>query len=239
MNTTQTIFQRINAIPAGVIFGYSDLNLPAVNQLAGAKALSRMVADNRLRRVGKGRFYKPATTRLGEMYPGIDEMTKDLVIKDGKYIGYITGVPAFSQLGLTTQISSKLIIGCKFYRRPIIRAGYEISFTRQENEISAQSIPLLRFLDALRSIKKIPACTPDIAVKTLLKELVSFSSEVVNALIGYSKSYPASTRAILGAMLEISKFNAEDIKENLNPLTKYRIGISSSVLPNKSNWNIV
>ena len=153
--------KKIKGIGAGVIFGYADLDLPTEVQSAALMTISRMVADGTLRKVGKGKFYKPVVSRLGEMPPMIEQLTKDLIFKDGERIGYITGIPAFSQMGLTTQISSKIVIGAARYRRPLKRGGYEISYTIQPNEITEDSIPLLRILDALKNIKKIPAATPD------------------------------------------------------------------------------
>ena len=76
-------------------------------QLSTAKILNRMVADGELKKIAKGKFYKSIETILGEMPSMIEQLTKDFLYKDGALIGYITGVPAFAQLGLTTQISSK------------------------------------------------------------------------------------------------------------------------------------
>ena len=239
MKSTDIIIKRINEIGEGVVFTYLDLSLPQDMQSAAAMSLSRMVAENKLKKVGKGKFYKPVYTRLGAMTPLLDELTKDLLYKDGKIIGYITGVPIFAQMGLTTQISSKLLIGSKSYRRPLTRGGYEISFIKQENEITEYNIPLLRFLDAIRFVKKIPACTPDHAVKQFLEKISSFNSPEVDQLVQLSFSYPASTRALLGAILENKGIKAPLLKSNLNPLTKFNINISAEILPNKSNWNIL
>lgn len=226
-------------IGEGKVFTYSDLLLPQDMQAAAAMSLSRMVAENKLKKVGKGRFYKPTYSRLGEMTPLLDELTKDLLYKNGKIIGYITGVPTFAQMGLTTQISSKVLIGSNSYRRPIFRGGYEISFTRQENEITKDNISLLRFMDAIRFIKKIPACTPDNAVKILLKMISAFTKNEIETLIQLSSKYSASSRATLGAMLEFIGYNATQLKESINPFTKYNTGISVDALPNKSKWNIL
>lgn len=238
MKTTEKILDRINSIPAGVVFDYSDLTLSANMVVAASKALSRMVEENKLKRAGKGKFYKPVYSRLGEMTPPIDELTKDLLFKDGRMIGYITGIPIFAQMGLTTQISSKILIGSVNYRRPLVRGAYEISFTRQENVISEENVPLLRYLDAIRLIKKIPDCTPDEAVRILLAKLRSFSAAELKSLLKLSLPYPVSTKALLGAMWENVGLDAEILKLGFNPLTKYNIGLSKEVLPNKSNWNI-
>ena len=239
MKSTDLIINRINEIGEGKIFTYSDLILPLEMQSAAAMSLSRMVAENKLKKAGKGKFYKPLYSRLGEMSPALEELTKDLLYKDGQTIGYITGVPAFAQLGLTTQISSEIKIGSKNYRRPLERGGYEISYVKQENEINNESIPLLRYLDALRYIKKIPSCTVDSAIKILLQKIPSFTEKEIQNLQVNSSNYSASTRALLGSMLELSGFSDNSLKATLNPLTTYKLGVSTSILPNKSNWNIL
>lgn len=239
MKSTDLILERIDKIGEGKIFTYSDLFLPRDKQAATAMALSRMVAENKLKKAGKGKFYKPACSRLGEMAPLVEEMTKDFLYKDGKIIGYITGVAAFALMGLTTQISSKVLIGSNFYRRPLARGNYEISFTLQKNEITGENIPLLRFLDAIRFIKKIPASTPDTTIKILRSMLTTFSSKEIESLTQLATLYPASTKALLGAMLDSFGYESCKLRVDINPFTKFNIGISADTLPNKSSWNIL
>jgi hypothetical protein len=146
-------------------------------------------------------------------------------------------VQAFSQMGLTTQISSKILIACNSYRRPSKRGGYDIAYTLQLNEITEENIPLLRILDALKFIKAIPAATPDtviLQIKTILKTL---SDKQITLIEELSNNYSASTRALLGSILE-SEFGMNNIKKTLNPFTKYNIQVSPNVLPLKTNWNI-
>lgn len=238
MKSPEIISQKLEAIGAGVIFGYADLDLPAGIQSAALMTISRMVADGTLRKVGKGKFYKPVVSRLGETPPMVEQLTKDLIFKGGERIGYITGIPAFSQMGLTTQISSKIVIGAARYRRPLIRGGYEISYTIQPNEITEESIPLLRILDALKSIKKIPAATPEEVVRNIQTRLENLTENECTSLGCYALNYSPAVRALTGALLERIGCDSARIKETLNPFTKYSLGISASTLPNKSNWNI-
>lgn len=239
MKSTDLILERIKRIGEGVVFGYSDLALPTAQQTASAMALSRMVADGQLKKVGKGKFYKPVISRLGEMPPMIDQLTKDLLYKGERRIGYITGIPAFAQLGLTTQISSKILIGSQRYRRPLKRAGYEISYTKQLNEINDESIPLLRMLDALKYIKTIPATTPNEVVEVIKNRITLFTNNELEMLLKYAETYPVSVKALLGALLDAIGSDGYRMKSELSPFTKYDLGISSTVLPTKSEWNII
>lgn len=239
MKLRELITEALENIPDGMVFDYSDLTLPNELSLAGAQVMSRMIRSGELRKVGKGKFYKPKFSRLGEVPPMIDGLTRDLLFKDGRRIGYISGVQAFSQMGLTTQISSKILIASNNYRRPLKRGGYEISYTLQPNEITDGNIPLLRILDALRFVKEIPATTSDTVILQIATILKALSPEELTHIEELSKKYSASSRALLGAILE-SEFGEEnELKATLNPFTKYRIGVSPKVLPNKANWNII
>ena len=148
--------------------------------------LCRMVANNQLRKVGKGRFYKPMVSRFGEMPPMPEQLLKDLLVKDGKLVGYITGVPVFAQMGLTTQVSSKILIGSAQYYRPLQRGGYMVAYTRQPNEITEESIPILRILDAIKFIKEIPATTVEEAIVSIKNIIGQLSIPNLENLILYA-----------------------------------------------------
>lgn len=237
---TEAILQSIEQIEPGVVFGYSDLKLPAdVLSTGDMMFLSRLSTTGKLKKIGKGKFYKPIISRFGEMPIMPTQLTKDLLYKGSERIGYITGVPAFAQLGLTTQISSKIIIGIKKYRRPLSRGGYEISFTVQQNEITDDTIPLLRILDALKYIKEIPAATPDMIITNLISVINKLSKREIELLIKLALNYTSSVRALLGAIFEMERQESVELKRSLNRFTKYKIGISQDVLPTKSNWDII
>ena len=146
---------------------------------------------------------------------------------------------AFASMGLTTQISSSILVGTNKYRRPITRNGVKISFLLQENAITSSNIPLLRILDALRLIKEIPATSPDECVTNIRKAIVALSEEQKQELIELSLAYTPYVRALLGAIYESVGLVTEVISKTLNGVTSYKLPISDKVLSNKRNWNII
>lgn len=230
--------QKIASFPEGIVFTISDFGFDPSYDPALAKALSRMAASGELCKVSKGKYYKPKETLLGKIKPANSEIVKDFLEKDGKIIGYITGPQAFATMGLTSQISSSIVIGTGKYRRPLQRSESNISFLRQDNPITKDNIELLRILDAIKMFREIPAVTPDSACKTLLSIIQALSPEKRKELKRLSLTYTNYVRALLGAMLEFIGESTASVRNTLNGVTSYKLPVSESTLPNKSNWNI-
>lgn len=234
----EQIKQKIASFPEGMVFTISDFGLDPSNDPALAKALSRMASSGELCKVSKGKYYKPKETLLGKIKPANSEIVKDFLEKEGKIIGYITGPQAFATMGLTSQISSSIVIGTSKYRRPLQRGEYNISFLRQDNPITKDNIELLRILDAIKMFREIPAVTPDSACKTIISIIQALPIEKRRELESLSLSYTSYVRALLGAMFEYIGEPVSSVRKTLNGVTSYKLPISEYVLPNKSNWNI-
>lgn len=235
----EDIKKQISSTPDGVILTIGDFNVDMRYQGALVKALNRLVDQGILQRLSKGKYYKPRKTIFGILEPTPEEITKDLLEKNGKLVGYITGNRAFALMGLTTQITSSLLIGTNRYRHPLTRGDYTISFLQQHNPITEENIPLLRILDALKFIKDIPASSPDIIVTQLGSTINALSNAELKRLTELAENYTAYVRAILGAIMEQNNLNAELLKKGLNGTTNYKLPISEQALPNKKNWNII
>ena len=209
----EQIKQKIESFPTGVVFTISDFGFDPSYDLALAKALSRMTTSGELCKISKGKYYKPI-------------------------IGYITGAQAFATMGLTSQISSAIMIGSGKYRRPLQRGEYKISFLRQDNPITKDNIEFLRILDAIKLIRDIPAVSPETACKAIISLIQSLSPQSSEELEKLSLTYTSYVRALLGAMLEYIGRPTAIVRKSLNGVSSYKLPISESVLPNKSNWNI-
>ena len=88
---TDSIKKTINNFPLGFVFTPSDFPIESGKQASVNRILNNMVASGEIRRLSKGRFYKPQVTLFGELPPDTYQIIKDLIEKNGKVTGYITG----------------------------------------------------------------------------------------------------------------------------------------------------
>lgn len=232
----------VNSTPTGVILTVSDFGIKPESQQALVMYLSRLVRSGELEKVSKGKYYKPKISIFGTLGPSQSEIAKDFLVKGGTVVGYITGATAFASMGLTTQITSSLMIGTSKYRRIVKRGDTTISFLSQSNPISEENIPLLRILDAIRLFRDIPATTPDEVVVRISRIIGSLPSSEIYRLIALSEGYTSYVRAILGAILEFDGTDREKfqiVRRTLNGTTNYKLPITETALPTKRNWNII
>ena len=238
MKIANVVKEKMASYANGEIFTVSDFALEPKYDMALAKTLSRMSLKGELQKVSKGKYYKPQKTILGQLKPEMTEIIKDLLFKDNEVIGYVTGIQAFASMGLTTQISSTILIGTNEYRRPIKRGAYLVKFLRQKNTITESNIELLRILDAIKYIKEIPATSPDEVCKVIIEIIRNLDAEKLDMLEKLTFGYTGYVRAVVGAIFEQLGLYSTAIRMSLNGLTTYKLPITEIVLPNKTNWNI-
>jgi hypothetical protein len=99
---------------------------------------------------------------------------------------------------------------------------------------------LLELLDVLKDFKKIPDLDKSQGVEYLKQRLQDLDSAQIKRLITYAVKYPPRVAAFLGALLDELdiKVNADALKQQVNPLSTYRLGITEEQLPTISQWNI-
>ncbi|HQW95609.1 MAG TPA: DUF6088 family protein [Saprospiraceae bacterium] len=240
MNTTQLITRRIEKLPTGQIFSYTDFLKEPRQREAVIKALNRMVEAGKLAKLSKGKYYKAEQTVFGTLEPDQYQVVKDLLEDNGKVTGYLTGYSVYNKLGLTTQISNIIQIGKSDVRPQFMRGRYTIMFVRQKNVITKDNITLLQILDAIRYIKKIPDATLFSSTERLLAIVKDLTLTDKKKMVGLSIKYPASTRALLGAILDelVSTDLTMKLRDTLNPVTVYKMPGIFTILPKAINWNI-
>ena len=92
----------------------------------------------------------------------------------------------------------------------------------------------------LKDFKIIPDLDKAMAVKYLLNLIKVLKQKDILRIIRYALKYPPRTRAFLGALLEKLKTGQDisQLKQNLNPLTAYNLGIDKQILSTVLKWNI-
>lgn len=240
MKVSEYVRNRVDRFPIGFVFTYLFFMDDVDSKEAVIKALNRLTAAGKIEKLSKGKFYKPEKTPFGALQPEQYQIVKDLLEKGGEITGYITGLGIYNKMGLTTQVSNVIQIGKnESSSRPSIKRGrFKVSFIRQKNTITKENPPLLQILDAIRNIKKIPDTNQNASCQRLMELLSRLSEAEINSIIRLALKYPPSTRSLLGAMLQNLDKEAIELKTTLNPITKYKTGISEDILPTKFNWNI-
>jgi hypothetical protein len=237
---TDIIRNTINAFPCGFVFTPRDFPIDKQKQASVNRILNNMVVSGQIRRLSKGRFHKPQITESDELLPDLFQTIKDLIEKNGKLIGYITGYTVFNELKLSTQYHKVLQIGTAKIKKAIIRGNYRISFVKQKNEITKDNIPLLQLLDCLRFFKKISDTSSSQLCKQLLRVLKNLDDKQISEIKSLAINYTPQAIALLGAMLEAlnPQEDVTTLLNVLNPQTTYKLGISGKVLLNQKKWNI-
>lgn len=240
MVITREVQKRVDDFQPDYVFTYQDLNLPTERSESVIKMLNRLVSEGVIAKISKGRFYKPKRSIFGALKPKQEEIVKDLLEKDGKVNGYITGYSVFNRLGLTTQVPNVIQIGTNVRKNKKQRGVFTIRFVLQSNPITKENIPLLQLLDAIRFIKEIPDTTVSLSCKRLIAIIQELDKKETDKLLMLAEKYPPMARALLGAIIEniYGTNKALSLWNTLNPLTSYRIGIDEQVLPEIRKWRI-
>ncbi len=234
----EQVWKQVDSMEEGFVFTASHFNVPRKHYGALVKALNHYERVGILRRLSKGRYYKPVGSPSGEVPLSEAQVLKDLFVRDGKAVGYLTGARAFARLGLTTQVTNVITIGANVRRRPFEIGPTRIEFLMQPNAIRKAEVPLLVMLDALRLIREIPAATPDGSITRMVELARRLTDGDKRRLLRLSMAYRPYVRAQLGAMFESAGLQTGGLRESLNPATRYNLGISPSCLPAARDWNI-
>lgn len=244
MNTNgeieSTIRNLVNRYQLGYVFSSADFYEAVKSPVRVCQILNKMVKNGELIKVSKGKFCRPETSFLGLRLPvDMNQRLKNYLVRDGRPIGYLSGVRAYAALGLTTQISSAYVIGTNTYRHPLTIDGVPVRFVVQSNPITKENIPFLQLLDSIRFMRNIPACAPDEACR-IIKSIISAYTPLQQAqLATLTMRYTDYVRAIVGAILdEVSDRDTSALYASLNPISVYKVGLDDSNLASANKWRI-
>jgi len=241
MKISKKIKEKIAKLEAGNTFTYQQLDLQPEEYLAGTKAVERLIKDGYIKRVSTGIFYIPKKSIFGELKPSDEELIKPYLFnKNGERIAYITGTSFYNSIGLTTQIPRVIKIASRDKRIYISTKNVKATPVKSYVDVTDSNYNLLQILDALKDFKSIQDLNIDSAILVLKSVISKLSFEKKQNIIQFATYYPPRVIAFLGALMEDIDININTnlLKKNLNPLTKYKLSINSSILPSVTNWSI-
>lgn len=232
--------EKIETIEPTSIFSYSDFSYLEKDKLAVAKALSNLFKKGILKRISKGMYYKPSYSRFGELSPTDTDIINKFLELTKKNIAYLSGTNIYRKMGLTTQLSKEYVIVNDTKQGIIEIQNITIRFMKTPVLETVKDISYLQLLDAIADIKNISGTTPSKACEIILSKIKAMTFKERKELVKLGLYYKPMTRALLGAIVDLFKEKelSLSLKNTLNPLTSFQIGISEKVLPNKSQWHI-
>ena len=241
MKIAEKIKKIIDGIKPGDTFTYQQLSLEKDEYIAATKAIERLINKGIIKRMSTGIFYIPKNSVFGELKPREEELVKPYLFnKKEERIAYITGTSLYNKMGLTTQIPRIIKIASRDKRIYISNENVKATAVKSYVDVTDQNYYLLEILDALKDLKKIPNLNIISAIIILSNILSQLNKTEVKKLIEFAIFYPPRVIAFLGALLEKNdtSVNLNLLRENLNPLTKYKIGIDDEILFTAKNWGI-
>lgn len=240
MSIAAAVNQTIDRMSPGRIFGYEVF--PQYREAPGAvvRAVNRSVVNKRLKRVAKGRFYRPRKGVLGDMPVSDEAYLRDVLYRNGQRCGYITGPALYNRLGLTTQVPKTIAVATNRAAQTKDFGTIRIKLVPRRTPFSDSTVPLLEILDTLRDAKKIPDAGIGRVLKALTKRLLNLTPAERNELQQLAVDYyNAGTRALLGLLLTRSRLGIlPALRASINPTTRFNLGIDPADWPEARAWNI-
>lgn len=240
MSISGKIKQQVAQFELGQIFGYGDISLYQDAPSAVVKAMSRLLQEGEVNRLSKGRFYKPKRGIFGELKPSDSELLNMILYKDGQLRGYITGVALYNQLGLTTQLPRTITVAVEGSRQEKDFGTLRTKLVKSRAPVKKSDVLLLQYLDVLRDINGIPDANVNDTLLRMVKRFSKLDDKQVNRVKSLArKFYTAKVSALTGLLLEYTgKDNSRSLKNGLNPLTRFKIGLDTKRWPESRAWNI-
>lgn len=240
MSIAASVKQTIKRIPPGKIFGYEVFDDYPMAPEAVVQAVNRCVLEQRVQRLAKGRFYTPKQGLLGAMKVSDDELLRDVLFRRGRRRGYITGSALYNRMGLTTQMPKTVAVAANRAAQTKDFGTIRIKYVPRRAPITETTVPLLELLDVLRDAKNVPDAKVSTVVDTIARRVTALSPADTKKLQKLALDYySASTRALLGAILERSEGPVlPALRASINPTTRFEFGFDPDAWPQARAWNI-
>jgi hypothetical protein len=240
MTISKKIKKTINKLPAGTTFKYRELDISNNEYGAATKTIERLIAEKTIKRISTGVFYKPQKTVFGELKPGEEDLLRPYLFIGNNRIAYITGTALYNRMGLTSQVPKDIKVASKVKEIRTRIGNINVRRVKSYIDVTSMNYHLLEILDALKDFKQIPDLDRKAAIKILITAIISLKKKELLRLLQYVKEYPPRARAFLGALLEKINLDLDlaYLKQSLNPLTEYKLGILPDILSTAEKWNL-
>lgn len=239
MKVAEKIAEQIRQMADGNTFKYQELDISREEYVAATKAIERLVKEGVIRRASTGLFYKPKQTVFGTLNPSEEELLKPYIFEGGKRVAYITGTALYNQMGLTTQVPKNIRLASRDKRIDVKIGNIKVTSIKSYVDISDKNYKILELLDVMKDFKSIT----DIDKKSAIKYISTRTIDIYDKdkTIEYTLKYPPRVRALAGAILEQIGItdNLNILKDSLNPLSSFDLGLSIDQLPTVQKWNIL
>ena len=239
--TQQRLLRRLQQLTPGQIVRFTDFEELGLSAPAVASALNRLTRTGQVQRVAKGRYRVAPTGRFGLVPPSEQQVLESLLQAPATgSLEYPTGVAIFNRLGLTTQVPWEIEIATP-RPKPAKQIGMvRVRYVRNAGAGRPEEVALRQLLDALRRIKRVPDARPAQLITQLREKVQKLPAVDKRCLVTLALSYNPATRALLGALLEEigEQSLTPELRQSLNPLTIYHLGLSAANLPNCHQWRI-
>ncbi len=235
------IKKSVLAMPEGALFSTQELEVPSAERANMQKSVSELFKKGILKRLSKSLYYRPIQTEFGELPPSSAAILLKLMEIYQDQIAYVTGASAYTRLGLTTQWTPEITVASDRPRRYPLEIGkMRVRFVPSRVTLANANTYLLLLLDAAKDIGKIAGSTPTKVAQQIQRLIKQLSRKEKGELVSYAFDYPASTRALIGLLLEREgkKTLAKQLRSTLSPLSAYKIGLETEYFPTAANWNL-
>ncbi len=237
---TKKITEQSQNMPENTAFGYRELDISARDYQSAAKVLERLQKKGIIKKLSKGRFYRPEMTPFGEIRPDEQQVLKPYLYQNGKRIAYITGSSLYNKLRLTTQVAARLQIASRNKRIFINQGTVHATPVKSYVDVTDDNFQILGRLDAMKDLTHIPDRDEKSIIAIFKNWIEEMDKKERETFVSYALQYPPRVRALLGALLTTlnKKRETKTLKDSLNPMTTFKMGLNDKLLSSASEWNI-
>ena len=214
------IENKIQQIPCNELIISSELYKEfnnKVSEQAFYKTLERLSKSENLIHLTKGVYYRPKTTRFGNI-PITEKEIASHYIRNQK--GLLIGYQMYNEKGITTQVGKKVEVLSTILEEDV-KNIHNVSVNRIEVELDEQTIPVIETLEILQEYNKIEDINKRALVMYMEKFSKIYSEQAIKRVLSKRK-YKKSTIAFMQAFLKYFQIE-NSLEDYLSPLSTYKI----------------